>query len=62
MIIYGGEKVFAAGADIKDMAEASYAEMANRAGRLQEAMAFLLTCRGRPFWCKLALLKQEEIF
>ena len=30
VIIYGGEKVFAAGADIKEMAEASYAAMASR--------------------------------
>src|ERR1700689_4942651 len=41
VIIYGGEKVFAAGADIKDMAEASYADMVKRAGRLQEAMALI---------------------
>ncbi len=47
VIIYGGEKVFAAGADIKDMAEASYAEMANRSGRLQEAMA-LVAGIGKP--------------
>src|SRR5260370_1349888 len=37
VIIYGGEKVFAGGADIKVMAEAGYAEMALRSGRLQEA-------------------------
>jgi enoyl-CoA hydratase/carnithine racemase len=36
VIIYGGEKVFAAGADINDMAEANYPAMALRAGRLQE--------------------------
>jgi enoyl-CoA hydratase/carnithine racemase len=41
VIIYGGERVFAGGADIKDMAEASYADMAARAGRLQEAMSLL---------------------
>ena len=39
VIIYGGEKVFAGGADIKVMAEAGYAEMALRSARLQEAMA-----------------------
>jgi enoyl-CoA hydratase/carnithine racemase len=47
VVIYGGEKVFAAGADIKDMAEASYAEMTTRAGRLQEAMA-LIAAIGKP--------------
>jgi enoyl-CoA hydratase/carnithine racemase len=36
VIIYGGEKVFAAGADINEMAEANYPAMALRAGRLQE--------------------------
>jgi len=36
-IIYGGEKVFAAGADIKEMAEASYAVMAADTRRLQDA-------------------------
>ena len=41
VIIYGGEKVFAGGADIKVMAEAGYAEMALRSARLQEAMALI---------------------
>ena len=41
VIIYGGEKVFAGGADIKQMAEASYAEMAARSGRLQAAMGLI---------------------
>ena len=41
VVIYGGEKVFAAGADIKEMAEASYATMATRASGLQEAMALV---------------------
>src|ERR1019366_5232657 len=35
--VYGGEKVFAAGADIKEMAQASYSRMAADAGRLQAA-------------------------
>jgi len=43
VILYGGEKVFAGGADIKQMAEASYAEMADRSGRLQEAMTRVAT-------------------
>src|SRR5579863_8233484 len=41
VIIYGGQKCFAAGADIKQMAEASYAEMAQRAGGLQSAVGLL---------------------
>ncbi|HEX6497728.1 MAG TPA: enoyl-CoA hydratase-related protein [Micromonosporaceae bacterium] len=36
-IVYGGEKVFAAGADIKEMAEMSYVDMAARAGALSSA-------------------------
>lgn len=35
VIIYGGERVFAAGADIKEMADLSYARMADRSARLQ---------------------------
>ena len=35
VVIYGGDKVFAAGADIKEMAEASYATMAARSRRSQ---------------------------
>jgi enoyl-CoA hydratase/carnithine racemase len=37
VIVYGGEKVFCGGADIEVMAEAGFAEMALRSGRLQEA-------------------------
>ncbi|MHB1432683.1 MAG: enoyl-CoA hydratase/isomerase family protein [Streptosporangiaceae bacterium] len=37
VVIYGGEKVFAAGADIKEMAEASYADMAADSRRLQDS-------------------------
>ena len=36
-VIYGGEKVFAAGADIREMAEASYAQMAADTRRLQDS-------------------------
>jgi enoyl-CoA hydratase/carnithine racemase len=36
VIIYGGERVFAAGADIKEMADLSYAEMSSHSVRLQE--------------------------
>ena len=41
VILYGGEKVFAAGADIKEMAGASYAAMADRSGRLQAALSLV---------------------
>jgi enoyl-CoA hydratase len=37
VIVYGGEKVFAAGADIKEMADMSYADMTSRAGQLSSA-------------------------
>ena len=37
VVLYGGEKVFAAGADIKEMAEASFAQMAVDSRRLQAA-------------------------
>ncbi len=37
VVVYGGEKVFAAGADIKEMADMSYVAMAARAGRLTSA-------------------------
>ncbi|HEX6074675.1 MAG TPA: enoyl-CoA hydratase-related protein [Micromonosporaceae bacterium] len=37
VVVYGGEKVFAAGADIKEMAELSYPDMVARAGALSSA-------------------------
>jgi enoyl-CoA hydratase/carnithine racemase len=37
VVLYGGEKVFAAGADIKEMADLSYTDMVVRSGRLQSA-------------------------
>jgi enoyl-CoA hydratase/carnithine racemase len=37
VVVYGGEKVFAAGADIKEMASMSYVDMAARAGALSSA-------------------------
>jgi enoyl-CoA hydratase/carnithine racemase len=43
VIIYGGEKAFAGGADIKVMAEAGYDEMTLRSGRLHEAMTAVAT-------------------
>jgi enoyl-CoA hydratase/carnithine racemase len=41
VILYGGEKVFAAGADIGQMAEANYAAMALWSGRLQAALSLV---------------------
>ena len=38
VVLYGGERVFAAGADIKEMATMSYADMLAWGGRLQEAL------------------------
>jgi enoyl-CoA hydratase/carnithine racemase len=38
VVLYGGERVFAAGADIKEMAEMSYAEMAEHCRALQAAL------------------------
>ena len=37
MILYGGEKVFAAGADIKEMRDMDHAAMVVRARALQES-------------------------
>lgn len=36
VVIWGGDKVFAAGADVKEMAKKSYAEMADYSQRLQD--------------------------
>ena len=41
IIVYGGEKVFAAGADIKEMAAMSYVDMAARAADLSDALGAL---------------------
>jgi enoyl-CoA hydratase/carnithine racemase len=37
VVVYGGERVFAAGADIKEMAEMSYVQMSARAAALSSA-------------------------
>jgi enoyl-CoA hydratase/carnithine racemase len=39
VIVYGGEKVFAAGADISEMQDMSYQQMVDRAGVIQECFA-----------------------
>jgi enoyl-CoA hydratase/carnithine racemase len=38
VVVWGGDKVFAAGADIKEMADMSYTDMADRALGLQSAL------------------------
>jgi enoyl-CoA hydratase/carnithine racemase len=38
VIVYGGEKVFAAGADIKEMQAMSYTDMVDRSGALQTSI------------------------
>lgn len=38
VVVWGGEKVFAAGADIKQMADMGYADMAVRSGPLQSSL------------------------
>jgi enoyl-CoA hydratase/carnithine racemase len=38
VVVYGGERVFAAGADIKEMADMSYPDMVRRSGPLQSAL------------------------
>ena len=38
VVLYGGEKLFAAGADIKEMSQASYAEMTRISSNLQAAL------------------------
>jgi enoyl-CoA hydratase/carnithine racemase len=39
VVVYGGEKVFAAGADIKEMADMSYTDMVRRSGKLQSSFS-----------------------
>jgi enoyl-CoA hydratase/carnithine racemase len=39
VVLYGGERVFAAGADIKEMKDMSYVQMLARAGALQDCFA-----------------------
>lgn len=39
VVVYGGEKVFAAGADIKELAQLSYTDMVDRSAALQSALS-----------------------
>ncbi len=47
VVLSGGEKVFAAGADIKEMAQASYAEMSVISTRLQDSFTAMARI-GKP--------------
>ena len=38
VVVYGGERVFAAGNDVKEMADMSYTDMVKRSGPLQSAV------------------------
>ncbi len=53
VIVYGGEKVFAAGADIKEMADASYATMAAGSRRLQDSFTAIARI-GKPVVAAIA--------
>ena len=39
VVVYGGERVFAAGADVKEMADMSYTDMVKRSGGLQSSFS-----------------------
>jgi enoyl-CoA hydratase/carnithine racemase len=39
VVVWGGERVFAAGADVKEMADMSYTDMVRRSGGLQSAFS-----------------------
>ena len=43
VVLYGGEKVFAAGADVKEMSAMSYTDMVDHSGRLQSAFTAVAT-------------------
>ena len=47
VVVYGGEKVFAAGADVKEMRAMSYTDMAERSGALQSAFSAVAAV-GKP--------------
>ena len=46
VVVYGGERLFAAGNDVKEMADLSYAEMAKRVGGVQAAVTAATTGLG----------------
>ena len=43
VVLYGGEKVFAAGADVNEMSTMSYTDMVDHSGRLQSAFTAVTT-------------------
>jgi len=43
VVLYGGEKVFAVGADVKEMSTLSYTDMVDHSGRLQSAFTAVAT-------------------
>jgi enoyl-CoA hydratase/carnithine racemase len=43
VVLYGGERLFAAGADIKEMSGFSYAQMTEHSARLQDALTAVAT-------------------
>lgn len=43
VVVYGGEKLFAAGADVKEMADLSYADMATRAELISRGLGSMST-------------------
>jgi enoyl-CoA hydratase/carnithine racemase len=47
VIVYGGERVFAAGADVKEMATLSYTDMVDRSAALQSAFTAVASI-GKP--------------
>src|SRR5260370_20247259 len=53
VVLYGGEKVFAVGADIKEMADASYCATATRSRRLQDALSAVARI-GKPVVAAIA--------
>jgi enoyl-CoA hydratase len=47
VVLYGGERVFAAGADIKEMSTITYGDMLAWGGKLQESLKVVARCPSR---------------
>ena len=58
VIVYGGEKVFAAGADIKEMADMSYVDMATQTNALSSAFD---ARRGQSWWRPCSRLRTAAV-
>jgi len=52
VVLWGGEKIFAAGADIKMMADRTPAEMMNRIGMMQSVFSMIDAFRLLPRLCE----------